>query len=729
MHRFLSLFLLIMSTAALCCCAGNPYPTPVEVTVTNPISSIQVGDGPVTLTADVANDPHHSGVTWTLTLAGVNCSPACGTLVPAGAPSLTAVYTPPATAPLNQTATITVDSVSQKSQFFAFNFTIIPAVVVTITNKFMTIGAGAAPVTVNATVANDSANAGVMWTLTAGGASCSPACGTLTPAAAPSFSAVYAPPGAAPTGANASPTITATSVTQNSQNDSFTFTITSQVSQFSGTYAFLLRGYDDNQLPLVMAGSITADGMGNLSAAEMDIDGDGGIIHVPAPGSGTYTVDTSFNQIVRGTFTITSYTYPNTTVEISMKFAMSGDGTHGEIVDFDGSGFLVSGTILKQDTSLFSANPAAIPAHTYAFLLDSDAPFTGRIVEDGEFTLGASGVAGGLADLSEAGAANPIYTAAPIAAGQATAPDSSGRGTLTLALPGNSIQYAYYIVNSSQLNLVEMDQGLVLGTAQAGIALAQNGPFTASTVNTVNPSVIQMSGFDTIHGTNNIAPDVIIGVMTVAGGNAFNLTFDSNDEGIVPGNHPTAPGAVTFDPTTGRGTITVSGGFDTGFVDSAVFYLSDVGTGFIIDTDPSNNQMVTNNAFSGTFVPQAGNLANGSVSGNALARFGGSVIPAIPNVAAALNFVDASNSFTAEGDLTSLQSQLDFVPDFTFNGSFSILDPTSGHGTASLPATLFGYPSNNPPVTATFYIIAPNKFVLIGQQAGFYSGVVFVDPQ
>ena len=729
MQRFLSLFLFISFTAALCCCAGNPFPTPVQVTVTNAISSIQIGEAPVTLTAVVAHDRHNAGVTRALTLAGVSCSPSCGTLVPSAPPSLTAVYTPPSVAPLNQSATITVVSVAEKSQFFVFNFSIVPAVGVTITNKFTTITAGTAPVTVNVTVTNDSANAGVSWTLTAGGTSCSPACGTLTAAPAPSFSAVYTPPATAPSGANASPTITASSVTQNSQNDSFTFTITSQVSEFSGTYAFLLRGYDDTQLPLVMAGSITADGMGNLTAAEVDIDGDGGIVRVPPPGAGTYTVDTSFNQVVRGSFTITSYTYPNTTVEISMKFAMSGDGTHGEIVAFDGSGDLISGTILKQDTSLFSGNAAAIPANTYAFLLDSDAPFGGRIVEGGEFTLAASGVSGGLADLSEAGAANPLYTAAPIAAGQATAPDSSGRGTLTLAVPGNSIQYAYYIVNSSQLNLVEIDKGLVLGTAQAGIALAQNGTFTANTVNTVNPSVIQMTGFDTIHGTNNIAPDVIIGVMTIAGGSTFNLTFDSNDEGIVPGTHPTAPGVVTFDPTTGRGTISVPGGFNTGFVDSAVFYLSDVGTGFIIDTDPSNNQMVTNNAFSGTFVPQASNLTNNSVSGNALARFGGSVIPDIPNVAAALNFVEASGSYTGEGDLTSLQSQFDFVPDVMFNGQFSFLDTTSGHGTAQLPAMLFGSPNKNFPVTANFYMIAPNRFVMIGQSPGVYSGMVFVDPQ
>jgi len=244
MRRFLTFFALLSMMAALWGCAGNPLPTPVQVTVTNPISMIQIGEAPVTLMATVDHDKHNAGVTWALNLAGVNCSPGCGALAPAPAPSLMAVYTPPATAPLNQTATITVTSVAQTSQFFAFNISIVPAVVVTITDKFMSIVAGGAPVTVDATVANDSADAGVAWTLTAGGSACSPACGTITPNPAPSFSAVYTPPTAVPTGANLSPTITATSVTQSSQNDSFTFMIGSAVADFSGTYTFLLRGFD-----------------------------------------------------------------------------------------------------------------------------------------------------------------------------------------------------------------------------------------------------------------------------------------------------------------------------------------------------------------------------------------------------------------------------------------------------------------------------------------------------
>ena len=51
---------------------------------------------------------------------------------------------------------------------------------VTITNKISTIAAGAAATTLNATVQSDSSNSGVTWSLTAGGAACSPTCGSLS---------------------------------------------------------------------------------------------------------------------------------------------------------------------------------------------------------------------------------------------------------------------------------------------------------------------------------------------------------------------------------------------------------------------------------------------------------------------------------------------------------------------------------------------------------------------
>jgi hypothetical protein len=138
MHRIFIMFLVLVGVIALSNCAGNPYPPPqhVTVTVTNAFTSIQVGTAAVTLNAVVKGDKHNAGVNWLLTVANVNCSPACGTLTSPGGPkSLSAVYTPPATTPLNQSATISAVSADDSAGIFAFDFTIQASISVTITNK------------------------------------------------------------------------------------------------------------------------------------------------------------------------------------------------------------------------------------------------------------------------------------------------------------------------------------------------------------------------------------------------------------------------------------------------------------------------------------------------------------------------------------------------------------------------------------------------------------------
>jgi hypothetical protein len=190
MRRFYRAALVVVVVALLSNCAGNPFGDPISVTVTNSFSTIQTGAAPVTLVATITNDKRNQGLKWSLTLGNVSCSPACGTLVPFAAPSLTAVYTPPAKLPTNQSATITATSVADSTKVFIFNFTIVtppPAIQVTITNKFTNQAVGGSQVTLNATVTNDTANAGVTWSLTAGGSSCSPACGTMTPSSKTPF--------------------------------------------------------------------------------------------------------------------------------------------------------------------------------------------------------------------------------------------------------------------------------------------------------------------------------------------------------------------------------------------------------------------------------------------------------------------------------------------------------------------------------------------------------------
>src|ERR1700677_4469072 len=124
MRRFFKSILVASLLAALSACSGNPYPTPISITVTNAFSSFQIGASPITLNAVVDHDKNNAGVKWSLTLGNKSCSPSCGTLVAGAAPGLTAVYTPPSTLPTNQSATITAASASDPTATFVFNFTI-----------------------------------------------------------------------------------------------------------------------------------------------------------------------------------------------------------------------------------------------------------------------------------------------------------------------------------------------------------------------------------------------------------------------------------------------------------------------------------------------------------------------------------------------------------------------------------------------------------------------------
>src|SRR5215472_6108369 len=283
----------------------------ITVSIAPKFNSQTEGGSASSVTATVNNDPTNAGVTWALTAGGANCSPQCGTLTFGPAPALTAQYQPPNTAvsAANSQPTITATSVADSTKSDSFSFTLVaPPISVSISNPFNSTTAGGSAVTVKAVVTNDQfySSAGVTWTLTSsvsGSSTCAPTCGTLTPSTSPSLSASYTPPATAPTDANANPTITATSVTDTTQFDSFSFNILSPGSVFKGGYVFQLRGFDASGAPMAMAGVFTSDGLGNVTGAELDVNDNLNPTFISGL-SGTYTLDTSFNGIPRFTVCI-----------------------------------------------------------------------------------------------------------------------------------------------------------------------------------------------------------------------------------------------------------------------------------------------------------------------------------------------------------------------------------------------------------------------------------------
>ncbi len=337
----------------------------LSLSIQNKFTSQMVGGPSVPLSATVLNDSAKAGVTWTLTAGGANCSPACGTLQPGTSPTTTATYVPPTTLPTggNASPLITAASVTNSHVTDSFSFSIVlPSVQVSITNKFASQFAGGLAIPLNATLVNDLLNAGVTWTLTAGGANCSPGCGTLQPGAAPTTTATYIPPATLPTGANLSPTVTAISVTNPAGKDSFSFSIQSATTLFSGNFSFLLRGFAVDGSPMAVAGVLSADGKGTITGGELDINIRGGITSAPSPLAGTYSVALPAGGAVHGSILLTDVHLPGQSMGLS--FMLSSDGKRGKIIEVDGNDFRTVGTLQAQDATALAQRmpPAPTPS-------------------------------------------------------------------------------------------------------------------------------------------------------------------------------------------------------------------------------------------------------------------------------------------------------------------------------------------------------------------------------
>jgi hypothetical protein len=235
MQRFSAFFFAGAILLSLCGCGGGSGVGPLSITFTSTPVGVPGGTNFV-FSVTTQNDTLNRGVNFVLALnepsngdTTTPCTTACGTLsgqtntITANGPDIftsttTVNYAAPLLPPTPNTLILTATANANSSVTITDTFTIgAPQVVVHITNKITNISPGSPPVTLNAQVLFDTMNAGVTWMLTAQGAACSPACGTLS--AAEAFSVIYTPPASLPAAPNDTPTITATSVTTTTVSD------------------------------------------------------------------------------------------------------------------------------------------------------------------------------------------------------------------------------------------------------------------------------------------------------------------------------------------------------------------------------------------------------------------------------------------------------------------------------------------------------------------------------
>jgi hypothetical protein len=467
----------------------------------------------------------------------------------------------------------------------------------------------------------------------------------------------------------------------------------------SGQYAILLSGFDSTANPMGIVGSIKADGLGNITTGELDVN-DNGTISSSSAVTGTYAFDpTGRLGVITLSNNVGSVPHP-----FVFGFSLQTSGILGQIMDLSANNFIAAGTMQQQDSTVFSLSKMAG---------DYTAALNGwyssiRISALGRFTLTSSGVTSNVEfDRSGAGVGTfgPTIGASTSLTFTGTGPDANGRGTLYLNLSdglassqGFTYQgFTYYAVNANRIVALETD---TTGSMIADFS-SQSTPFTAATVATPG-SVFGMSGLD--RGGNEIAA---VGQMQITPSpNIGNIRWDSNDNGTIVGpvNVPSQP--VAFDPTTGRGTITILGGASNGLADSAVFYLAAPGTGFIMDTTPS----VSNRAMAGPLTAQATGTfsASNDLGGQGIVRSRGSAVTNASSLVGVFGLTSTPAQYSLFYNARLANGSIQTLSDTSAPTiSLLTLDSSAGRGTLSFPTFTIST------ATKVFYLIGPNQFMYI----------------
>jgi hypothetical protein len=310
------------SAAAAIVVAGT-----IAVSVSPAIATIAL-NGTQTFIGVAANDTTKDGLTWELTQNGTSCSPGCGTIkagvsftCPTGTTAPTggfcspnggaAIYTAPSTAPTNSgTVLLVATDIAAPGESGYSTITIQSSVSVSLSKTVANVPVNGTS-TFTATLANDTNNQGVKWTLSQNGASCSAsACGSVSPTQTPSGTATtYTAPGSPTT-----VTLTATSVADTSQS-AYAVIYVQAVSVTVAPLTEILYQNGTAQFTATVQNDVKENGVTwalSINGSSCSASTCGTVLPTTTPGgtATTYTAPSSISSVTNVTLTATSVTDP-----------------------------------------------------------------------------------------------------------------------------------------------------------------------------------------------------------------------------------------------------------------------------------------------------------------------------------------------------------------------------------------------------------------------------------
>jgi hypothetical protein len=373
-----------------------------------------------------------------------------------------------------------------------------------------------------------------------------------------------------------------------------------------------------------------------------------------------------------------------------LAFAMLANG-NAQFIQFDasgGAGTIGSGTIEKADTTAYSS---ARITGDYAFGAAGSDNANNRAAIEGRFTSNGTGtLTNATGDVNAYGT---DFSMNFTAANYAVSNTATGRGTMNFAftLGGtvDSLNFVFYVVNSTKLFVMESDPVTTATPLLNGQVIQQQlpaGGFTNASLN--GNMVIYLTGLSSCSSGSGV-PKAGAGLLTADGNGSFSLTYDENYcRG--PNSFTNAPGTYSV-ASNGRTSIAI-GGFNL------VAYLVNLNQIFLFVSDV--------NVLFGFGEPQAlGSFNNAALNGT---YTGFTTNPA------AFGVTVFSGEFAADG--TTPMGNITGTEDIgapsgpnsgvAFNATYSVSSsPANGRGTMTVTSGTGG--------NAIIYMISASKFVAV----------------
>jgi len=570
---------------------------------------------------------------------------------------------------------------------------------------------------VAANVLNDKTNGGVTW-------SCAPtnACGSFNPTTTgyqitTLYTAPVAPPnGPITTNLNYTVTITATSVANTAQTASVTVSIAQQ-------YAIVLQPGNGS---FGMVASVTLDGNGNVIGGEGDGSANGLYWNAPSI-TGTYSLDATGHGNISLSLNDTNccgtlqQTHGITATSNSHLVIAEEDQFNGLTIGAPGSMDLQTAGPVFSGSQVAGGYSFTLSGYSHA--AGENASWGGIFTADGTATATAPGnITGGIFDenVGNDGGGTGYNSEVPSPAaglsftGTYTAPDTNGRGVMTLSSSPDTLgpcgasplpsctEYVYYIVTPEALRLTSMtntgnagNSGTAYG--QGSLATAANDTSAALT----GGFVFSYFGFgDNSNGGDSNAAG---GQFTTDG--SGNITGGIMDLNVADGGAP-APTIVTTDISLAgssainfsgspRGTLTTPSGqiYNIYLTDPNLNLLdpnntSGAGGALLFEANNTSGSVTYGNAV-GLMIPQA-DAASATLAGSyAILLSNQSNLGGCCNYDGGFtgDFTVSSTTFTGEGDFQGSGTNNATLTTGPLTGAFTADPSNPGHFTGTIVTT------------------------------------------